>query len=197
MSVAVIGISGGSGSGKTTLANKIQEYLGEEQCNVLLQDHYYVDQSHLFDYDGGAVNFDHPNAIDFEVLVNDIVKLKNRLQVSHPLYDFDLHKRKPERRTLLPRPYLIVDGILIFTNPDLFKSFDKTIFIDTPESLRKERRLERDVKERGRNKTSVLNQYNNHVKPMYDQFVSPTKEIAGLVVKSDYDLKEVFHYLQI
>jgi len=183
----IIGISGGSGSGKTFFANQlaksVEKTLGPSCCSVLLQDHYYRDQSQRFDHDGGAVNFDHPDAIDFELLTEHVRQLKSGLKVEVPIYDFATHKRLMKTNSMEVTPIILVDGILIFHPPRLREQFDDLIFFDTPEELRFSRRLERDTRERGRTPEGVHNQFYKQVKPMHDLFVEPAKHFANLIVK--------------
>ncbi len=185
----VLGVAGGSGSGKTYFARAIQENLGRQNCEIIFQDSFYIDQSDKFDRDGGSVNFDHPSSIDFKLLSEVIEKLKNGSKAELPMYDFATHKRSGETTTVKPKSIVIVDGILILHAGQVRRLLDDTIFFDTPEGLRFERRLRRDIEERGRTQAGVEAQFNNQVKPMHDQFVEPSKKHARLVVTevSDYE----------
>ncbi|WP_372651856.1 uridine kinase [Halobacteriovorax sp.] len=178
MEVTIVGVAGGSGSGKTTFARRLREKLGESECCVLGQDSYYFDQSKRFDHDGGAVNFDHPDSIDFNLLAKHIAELKKGNSVNVPIYDFATHSRSSEGDTLSPRRLIFVDGILIFSQPQVVEELDYKIYMDCPEDLRFERRLYRDVHERGRTKEGVRNQFYKQVKPMHDLFVEPSKDVA-------------------
>ncbi len=178
MEVTIVGVAGGSGSGKTTFAKRLRERLGESECCVLGQDSYYFDQSKKFDHDGGSVNFDHPDSIDFNLLAKHISELKKGSSVNVPIYDFATHSRSSEGDTLNPRRLIFVDGILIFSQPQVVEELDYKIYIDCPEDLRFERRLHRDVTERGRTKEGVRNQFYKQVKPMHDLFVEPSKDVA-------------------
>jgi uridine kinase len=182
----LIGVAGGSGSGKTTFARALQERLGNDRCEIVYQDNFYIDQSHRFDHDGGAVNFDHPDAIDFELLAEKLRELKSGRDVEIPIYDFATHKRKRETLSVRATPIILVDGILIFHAREVFGLFDDRVYFDTPEDLRFQRRLDRDVKERGRTPEGVHAQFFKQVKPMHDQFVEPSKARALFVV-SDLD----------
>jgi uridine kinase len=179
----LLGIAGGSGSGKTYFARELQRKLGPASCELVFQDNFYIDQSKRFDYDGGSVNFDHPDAIDFALLASCLFELKQGKRVDIPIYDFASHSRKEERLPVSPTPVILVDGILIFHSEPVRSLFDELIFFDTPEELRFQRRLERDVKERGRTPEGVRNQFDRQVKPMHDQFVAPSRHFAHTVVQ--------------
>ena len=181
----IIAVAGGSGSGKTTFSSKLHEIVGMSHCAVISQDSYYIDQSHKFDQDGGNVNFDHPNSIDFDLLCNHIEELKLQNSIAMPIYDFATHKRLEQTNLLIPHPIIILDGILIFTHEKLVELLDYKIFIDCPENLRFERRLRRDVEERGRTPDGVKAQLEKQVKPMHDEFVDPSKTHADDIVTQD------------
>ncbi len=179
----VIGVAGGSGSGKTYFASALRKRLGPEICAIIYQDSFYFDQSATFDFDGGSVNFDHPDSIDFPLLAERIRTLKSKVSVELPIYDFKTHSRKNETEAFEPRPIIIVDGILIFHPEEVRSLFDERIFFDTSEELRFERRLNRDVHERGRTPEGVRNQFLKQVKPMHDKFVDPSKNFADFMVR--------------
>lgn len=181
----IVGVAGGSGSGKTTFAKRLLLKLGHENCAIIGQDSYYIDQSHRFDRDGGAVNFDHPSAIDFQLLEKHLNALNSGQSIEVPIYDFATHKRLPETVKVLPHPIILVDGILILSQENVRSHFDYAIFIDTPEDLRFARRLKRDVEERGRTKDGVTAQFFGQVKPMHDQFVEPSKHFSTKLVTVD------------
>ncbi len=178
----ILGVAGGSGSGKTYFARALQQQLGDESCAIVYQDNFYIDQSRNFDFDGGSVNFDHPSSIDFDLLGEHIRQLKMSQAVMIPIYDFVTHSRKKETIHVTPKKIIIVDGILIFHAYQVRDHFDDLIFFDTPEELRYQRRLERDVKERGRDPEGVRNQFLKQVKPMHDQYVEPSKKFAKSLV---------------
>lgn len=182
----VIGVAGGSGSGKTYFAQALVKALGPAACSLVYQDNFYFDQSRRFDHDGGAVNFDHPDSLDFALLAERLALLKSGVPAEIPIYDFKTHSRAPEPLAIEPRPVIVVDGILILHPPALRALFDDAIFFDTPEDLRFMRRLERDVNERGRSPEGVKAQFLKQVKPMHDAFVEPSKAHARTVV-SDGD----------
>ena len=183
--VTIVGVAGGSCSGKTTFSKQILENFGPEVCQVIWQDDYYIDQSHRFDKDGGAVNFDHPSAIDFNLLCDHLNKLKKGITIECPTYDFATHKRTEVTKRIAPSPIILVDGILIFHQENLRDSFDYRYFISAPEDVRFERRLKRDTTERGRTAQGVHDQFYKQVAPMHNEYVSPTKEFAHRVINQD------------
>lgn len=178
----LLGVAGGSGSGKTYFARALQKELGRERCEILFQDNFYIDQSKRFDFDGGSVNFDHPDAIDFALFAECLAGLKQGKRVDIPIYDFATHTRRAEKLPVAPSPVILVDGILIFHEEPVRALFDDLVFFDTPETLRFERRLDRDVRERGRAPDGVRNQFFKQVKPMHDAYVEPSKKFARTVV---------------
>ncbi|MBC7386939.1 MAG: uridine kinase [Cryobacterium sp.] len=180
--VRIIGIAGGSGSGKTTFARELAARLPKEHCEIIFQDNYYIDQSARFDFDGGNVNFDHPDALDFDLLAKQLAALKSGFPIEIPIYDFATHRRVAQTLPLVPKAIILVDGILIFHPEKVRNHFDDLIYFDTPEPLRFQRRLERDVRERGRIAEGVKAQFERQVKPMHDQFVEPTRCYANTVV---------------
>lgn len=190
----IVGVSGGSGSGKTYFARELQKSLGEDRCTILYQDNYYIDQSKKFDGDGGSVNFDHPSSLDFDLLANGLSQLKQGHSIKVPLYDFATHTRKAETIDCLPKKIILVDGILILDSAVVRAQLDEAIFFDTPEALRFERRLERDVHERGRTPEGVKKQFELQVKPMHDKFVEPSKSHAKTIVKDFGDYHEALEF---
>jgi uridine kinase len=187
----IVGVAGGSGSGKTYFAKELRRELGAPSCELVYQDNFYIDQSKRFDFDGGSVNFDHPDAIDFELLADCLSELKKGQAVNIPIYDFATHSRKAKKLPVMPTPIILVDGILIFHSERVRALLDELIFFDTPEELRFQRRLERDVKERGRTPEGVRNQFMRQVKPMHDQFVAPSRCFAHTVVQDMGDYQNV------
>ena len=187
----IIGVAGGSGSGKTYFASALQKRLGMRRCEIVYQDSFYFDQSARFDFDGGSVNFDHPDSIDFDLLAEKLRALASGLTVDMPIYDFVSHSRLKKTVSLIPTPIILVDGILIFHAPQVRELFDELVFFDTPEELRFQRRLDRDVHERGRTPEGVKNQFLKQVKPMHDLFVEPSKQFANCTVKEVTEFEEV------
>lgn len=180
--VFILGVAGGSGSGKTYFAEALHQALGHDVSTIVYQDNFYIDQSAKFDHDGGAVNFDHPDSLDFPLLAERLKELKAGHAAAIPLYDFATHSRRKDTLHVAPRQVIIVDGILIFHPPYVRELFDEMVFFDTAEDLRYQRRLERDVKERGRKPEGVREQFIKQVKPMHDLFVEPSKAHAQSVV---------------
>lgn len=188
MKIIAIGIAGGSGSGKTTFAKKLLEQLPGGVAQILGQDNYYRDQSHKFDKDGGAVNFDHPDALELDLLAAQLQQLKTGKSIEVPQYCFATHKRLDESVLLEPSRILLVDGTLIFSNLNICSVLDELVFLHVDEETRYERRLKRDTQERGRTPEGVQEQFIKQVKPMHDQFVEPSMERANRVVQvHDFD----------
>lgn len=183
----IIGVAGGSGSGKTYFARELQRILGDSTCTILYQDNYYIDQSHRFDGDGGSVNFDHPSSLDFDLLASGLETLKSGKSIEVPIYEFATHKRKAETIKCNPQKIILVDGILILDSKVVRAQLDEAIFFDTPEELRYQRRLDRDVNERGRTPEGVKKQFDLQVRPMHEQFVQPSRKFAQTIV---HDLGE-------
>lgn len=190
----IIGVAGGSGSGKTFFARELQKILGDDQCTIIYQDNYYIDQSHRFDGDGGSVNFDHPDSLDFELLAQGLAELKKGNPIKVPLYEFSNHTRKIETIDCHPRKIILVDGILILDSKVVRAQLDEALFFDTPEELRFERRLDRDVHERGRTAEGVKKQFDLQVKPMHNQFVEPSKVHAQTIIKDFGDYHEAIEF---
>jgi uridine kinase len=178
----VIGIAGGSGSGKTTVAQEILNRVGAARIAFLQHDAYYKDLSGLPPTQKAAVNFDHPNSLETELLIQHITKLKEGTQVEVPIYDFSTHSRTEKSFSVLPRGVILVEGILIFAESALRELFDVKIFVDTDDDIRFIRRLERDIAERGRTTDSVIQQYLSTVRPMHLEFVEPSKRYADVII---------------
>lgn len=186
----ILGITGGSGSGKTTLARLLADELGQGVARILTQDHYYIDQSHLFDEDGGRVNFDHPTSLDFGLLASHLQELKLGRAVEQPLYDFATHKRRQECEPFAPAPLVIVDGTLILHAEDVRAQLHASIFVLTSEPHRFNRRLKRDVEERGRTPEGVKKQFLQQVKPMHDLFVEPSAAHSTLILSGEDSMEQ-------
>ena len=178
----VIGIAGGSGSGKTTVANTILLRVGHDQIAFLQHDSYYKDLSGLPPVQRADINFDHPESLETDLLIQHIASLRDGKPVEVPIYDFSTDRRTDKTFTVQPRSVILVEGILIFTEAKLRGMFDVKIFVDTDADLRFIRRLERDIHERGRTTESVIHQYQKTVRPMHLEFVEPSKRYADVII---------------
>lgn len=178
----VIGIAGGSGSGKTTVAQVILNRVGADRIAYLQQDSYYKDLSKLPPAQRDEINFDHPNSLETELLIEHIASLRDLKPVQVPIYDFATDSRTTETISVMPQNVILVEGILIFVDPDLRKMFDVKIFVDTDSDVRFIRRLHRDITERGRSTESVIKQYQSTVRPMHLEFVEPSKRYADVII---------------
>ena len=178
----VIGVAGGSGSGKTTVVRRIVDSLGPDQVTLLDHDRYYRDRNDLRLEERAALNYDHPDALETDLMVTHVRALKAGQAVDVPQYDFTRHARLVETNTFQPRRALIVEGILVFTDAALRDLMDIKVFVDTDSDTRFIRRLRRDVAERGRTMDSVIDQYQSTVKPMHLEFVEPSKRYADVII---------------
>ncbi len=181
----IIGIAGGTGCGKTTVVNQIVNELPENEVSVISQDSYYNDTSHLTPDQRAAINFDHPQSIDFDLLGEHLKILKTGKSIEQPVYSFVDHNRTNKTVTTKPGKVLIVEGILILTRPEIRDLFDIKIYVQTDSDERLIRRLKRDIIERGRDMNEVLDRYQNTLKPMHQQFIDPTKEFADLIIPNN------------
>ncbi|GAB6087652.1 uridine kinase [Alkaliphilus crotonatoxidans] len=177
----IIGIAGGTGSGKTTLARRLKEGF-EDDVLLLCQDYYYHSFNHLSHEERKKLNFDHPNAFDTQLLIEQLKSLKNFEAIRRPVYSFIEHLRLEETVEEAPKKVIILEGILIFENPELVELMDIKVFVDTDSDIRFARRLIRDIHDRGRDIDSVINQYLNTVKPMHEAFVEPSKKKADIII---------------
>ncbi|PWA07202.1 uridine kinase [Flavobacterium psychrotolerans] len=181
----IIGIAGGTGSGKTTVVHQIMNELPQTEVGIISQDSYYK-ETHNLNFDERAlINFDHPRAIDFELLVTHLKELKEGKTVNQPVYSFLKHNRTDDTVATHPRKVMIVEGILILANPELRDLFDVKIFVHADSDERLIRRLKRDIAERGRDIDEVLNRYQTTLKPMHQQFIEPTKAFADIIIPND------------
>ena len=178
----VIGIAGGSGSGKTTVVQEILNRVGADKIAYLQHDSYYRDASSLPPAMRRNINFDHPNSLETELLVAHIETLRNHQPIEVPIYDYATDTRTNRTFTILPHRVILVEGILLFTEPDLRKLFDVKIFVDTDADIRFIRRLQRDINERGRTTESVIKQYESTVRLMHLEFVEPSKRYADVII---------------
>jgi len=178
----IIGIAGGSGSGKTTVAQEILKRVGAERIAYLQHDSYYKDARMLPSAKHSEINFDHPNALETELLIKHIIDLRDFKPVQVPIYDFSNDTRKEETFTVQPRNVIVVEGILLYVEPELRKLFDVKLFVDADADIRFIRRLHRDITERGRSTESVIEQYYATVRPMHLDFVEPSKRYADVII---------------
>ncbi len=181
----IIGIAGGTGCGKTTVVNQILNELPEGEVCVISQDSYYKDTTHLSYDERIKINFDHPRSIDFDLLTNHLKDLKNNSIIHQPVYSFVKHNRTGDTILTHPRKVIIVEGILILTNPELRDLFDIKMFVHADSDERLIRRLKRDISERGRDLDEVLSRYQTTLKPMHDQFIEPMKEYADIIIPNN------------
>ena len=181
-SMLIIGIAGGSGSGKTTVVRAISEHL-KENVVVIPQDSYYKDMSHATEEEKRVHNFDHPDSVDFDLLHKQLKELKDGKTVEQPIYSYlTCGRSKDQTLTVRPADIIIVEGILIFTDPKLRKLMDIKIFVDADDDDRVMRVISRDIAERGKTVEWVIERYTNTVKPMYHQFIEPSKRYADIIV---------------
>jgi uridine kinase len=181
----IIGIAGGTGSGKTTVVQQIVGELPEGEVCVISQDSYYRNTSHLSYEERTKINFDHPNSIDFDLLVSHLKELREGNSFEQPVYSFVEHNRTGETLTTVPKKVIIVEGILILAHPEIRKIFDIKIFVHADSDERLIRRLKRDIATRGRDLEEVLNRYQTTLKPMHQQFIEPTKEFADIIIPTN------------
>lgn len=177
-----IGIAGGTGSGKTTVALAILERAGDENVAFIQHDSYYKDLSKLEPAQRSLTNFDHPNSLESELMIEHVRQLKSWQSIEVPIYDFTQHLRVEDCQTIEAKPIILVEGILLFTEADMRDLFDVKLFVDTDADIRLARRLQRDITERGRTTESVLKQYQTTVRPMHLEFVEPSKRYADLII---------------
>lgn len=181
----ILGIAGGTGCGKTTVVNQIVEQLPENEVGVISQDSYYNDLSHMSREERAKINFDHPNSIDFNLLIEHIDQLREGKTVDTPIYSFVEETRMKETIPTPPRKVMIVEGILVLSNPKLRDLFDIKIFVHADSDERLIRRLQRDTQERGHDLNKVLTRYQTAVKPMHLQFIEPSKEFADIIIPNN------------
>jgi len=181
----ILGIAGGTGCGKTTVVNQIVEQLPKDEVGVISQDSYYNDLSHMSREERTKINFDHPNSIDFNLLIEHIDQLREGKTVDTPIYSFVEETRMKETIPTPPRKVMIVEGILVLSNPKLRDMFDIKIFVHADSDERLIRRLQRDTTERGHDLDKVLTRYQTAVKPMHLQFIEPSKEFADIIIPNN------------
>ena len=178
----VIGIAGGSGSGKTTVLRRVMERFGPRRIALLDHDAYYRPLDHLAPEDRARFNFDHPDALETDLMVDHLDALLAGEGVEKPTYDFETHSRRDETERVESRPVILIDGILVLAEPALRERMDVKIYVDAPDDVRLMRRIERDLHERGRSIESILDQYRRTVRPMHLEFVEPSKRHADVII---------------
>jgi uridine kinase len=181
----ILGIAGGTGSGKTTVVTQILNELPEDEVTVISQDSYYKRNDHLSYQERCNINFDHPNAIDFELLIDHVKQLKKGDAIEQPIYSFVTHNRVQDTLVTHPKRVVIIEGILIFTDKRLRDLIDIKVFVHADSDERLIRRLKRDIQERGRDINEVLERYQSTLKPMHQEFIEPTKNYADLIIPND------------
>lgn len=180
--MTIIGIAGGTGSGKTTVVNKIVESLPPGYVAVVPQDSYYNDTTEMTDEERKAINFDHPDAFDWKLLIKHIGELKEGRAIEQPTYSYIISNRLPETIHVEPRPVIIVEGIMALVNRRLRDMMDLKIFVDCDDDIRLIRNIQRDTIDRGRTVTMVMERYVNVLKPMHEQFIEPSKRFANIIL---------------
>jgi len=193
----IVGIAGGTASGKSTFARLVAEQLGSETVSIIDADAYYHPLDHLPIEARHSVNFDHPDAMDIQLLRTHVQQLKCDQPVEKPVYDFSQFTRLPRTQPIKPLPIVIVEGMLIFAVESLYKLFDLRIFIDEDADIRLVRRMLRDTRERGRTVELLADQYLNHVRPMHDAYVAPSRDIANIVVKHTFNVADTVRKIQM
>ena len=185
----IIGIYGGTGSGKTTIVNMIASHFSSNDIEIISQDSYYKDNSDISYEDRCKLNFDHPNAIDFNLLHKHLKNLRKGETVEQPIYDFKIHNRLKKTIQIKPKKILILEGILIMCHAEIRSIFDLKIFINANSKTRMERRIKRDIAERGRSRDEVLKRYIETLKPMHEKFIEPTKIYANYIIENQFNNK--------
>jgi uridine kinase len=185
----IIGIYGGTGSGKTTIVNMIASHFSSNDIEIISQDSYYKDNSDISYEDRCKLNFDHPDAIDFNLLYKHLKNLRKGETVEQPIYDFKIHNRLKKTIQIKPKKILILEGILIMCHAEIRSIFDLKIFINANSKTRMERRIKRDIAERGRSRDEVLKRYIETLKPMHEKFIEPSKIYANYIIENQFNNK--------
>lgn len=193
MKSMLIGIAGGSCSGKTTLAEKIKKCFAG-QVQIIQQDNYYLDRTEIPLEERQYLNYDHPDALETELLITHLHRLKSGRQIYCPVYDFTVHNRKAEKRLVRPYPLILVDGILLYENEKLRNCFDYKIFVEADSEIRLKRRILRDERTRGRQRADIIRQCRETVEPMYEKYVEPYKMYADMIV-TNFDEEKVMRQM--
>jgi uridine kinase len=178
----VIGVAGGSGSGKSTVTRQVLASIGPEMAAVVMQDDYYLDQTHIAAADRHKTNYDHPDAFDWPLMMRHVQALRRGEAIEMPVYDFSLHNRSSNTVTVKPAPVIVIEGLFALYDAELRTMMSLKIFVDTAPDVRFIRRLQRDIAERGRSTENVISQYLETVRPMHKQFIEPTKREADVIL---------------
>lgn len=191
----VIGIGGGTGSGKTTVVKEILRRFDADGINIISQDNYYLDHNDLSLEEKLALNYDHPNSIDFDLLIDHVKKLKAKEPINQPMYSFITHSRSEDYTVIKPKNVLIVEGILVLTNKELLNELDLKVYVHADSDERLIRRIRRDTQERGRDLQEVLHRYQTTIKPMHEQFIEPSKKYANIIIPNDHQNSVAIDFL--
>jgi uridine kinase len=194
--MTIIGVAGGTASGKTTFVNEVMSGLSTEGLGLIAQDAYYKDNSHLTFDQRCLLNYDHPEAIDFDLMVEQIKALKAGASIDQPVYDYKIHNRTTETLPITPKAVFIIEGILVLHHKALRDLMDLKIFVDAPGDQRLMRRMKRDMAERGRDLDEVMQRYSQTLKPMHDAYIEPSKAHADIVVLSHQNNPQAVSLLQ-
>ena len=191
MKPTFIGITGGTGSGKTYLSKLFVKEFGNKNTSRVELDSYYKDNSNLSLIDREKINYDHPESIDRKLIEKQLLQLRNWENVQIPNYNFSNHTRMSSKNKIIPKEIIIVDGIFALYFEEIYELLDIKIFLNTPRDISLIRRLERDIAHRGRSLDSTIEQYLNSVRPMYDEYIKPTQNLADIVIEHDHDFSKL------
>ena len=183
--VFIIGICGGTCSGKSTISEKLKDYYKKTGVNKINTDSYYKDHSDLSFKERSQINFDHPNSIDFELLIKHLNNLIKNNSIKKPVYSYKSHKRLKKNKLLKPKRIIILEGLHIFCNAELINLIDFGLFLNLDSVTRLERRIKRDINERGRTEEEVINRFNEMCEPMYQEFIFPSRTKANVIINSN------------
>ena len=184
-----VGITGGTGSGKTTISEELKKEFGESDIGFISQDSYYNDNGNLSFNEKNKINFDHPDAVDFELMINHLNLLKNGKTINQPIYSFIHHNRTEKTKLLKPKKIMIIEGLLILNNIKLRDLIDLKVFVDATKNLRFKRRLDRDINQRGRTAEEVVELFNSRLNKMHNLYVEPMKEFCDIVINNNNSLE--------
>ena len=184
-----VGITGGTGSGKTTISEELKKEFGESDIGFISQDSYYNDNGNLSFDEKNKINFDHPDAVDFELMINHLNLLKNGKNINQPIYSFIYHNRTEKTKLLKPKKIMIIEGLLILNNIKLRDLIDLKVFVDATKNLRFKRRLDRDINQRGRTAEEVVELFNSRLNKMHNLYVEPMKEFCDIVIDNNNSLE--------